>query len=67
MLKMSNGGPVTRQKEQKDGDSGLSNSVLQELKALNNKIDGMKEAFESQLNSKVDSLHVLLEKLAIEN
>ena len=42
--------------KERTGDSGLSNSVLQELKVLNRKVDRMKEALESQSNSKVDSL-----------
>lgn len=44
---MSNGRPVMRLKEQKDGDSGLSNRVLLEWKALNSKMDGMNEARDS--------------------
>ena len=67
---MSSDGPVTRQKEKKEttaGDSGVPGNMLQELKSLNNKMDGMKDVFEKQLNSKMDSLRNSMEKLAIEN
>lgn len=67
-MKMSKDWPVTRQKDQKDGDPGISNnSLLQELRGLSSKMDRIKSALERQLNSKVDSLRDLLEKLVIEN
>lgn len=66
LSKMSSDGPSTRQKERKDDDL-LSNSLLQELNSLNCKIYSMKEAFERQLNSKVDNLCVLSQKFVMEN
>lgn len=59
-----NDGPVSRQKDRKDGDHRVSNnSVLQELWALSSKMDGIKSALERQLNSKVDRLCDSMEKL----
>lgn len=48
---MSNDGPVTRLEEWKDGDFGLSNSVLQEFKVLNSKIQGGKASHLKHLES----------------
>ena len=59
-------GSVVRPKERKDGDSGLLNRMLQELRMLNSKMDMRKVVFERQFNSKVDRVDSLI-KLVIEN
>ena len=57
---------VLRKDGGSDADPSMS-SVLQELKLLNAKMDGMKASFEKQLNAKVDNLHDSLERLVNEN
>lgn len=59
-------GSVVRPKERKDGDSGLLNRMLQELRMLKSKMDRRKVVFERQFNSKVDGVDSLI-KLVIEN
>ncbi|KAK7912985.1 hypothetical protein WMY93_013196 [Mugilogobius chulae] len=63
---MSQDGPSTRNKERKEADH-LSSNVLQELKALASKIDGLELSFKKQLNTKVDSLHASMQALIAEN
>ncbi|XP_078661231.1 uncharacterized protein LOC144905434 [Branchiostoma floridae x Branchiostoma belcheri] len=64
------GGVKTRESAKKDaGNTGAATgregdaAIMNELKALNKKLDGMSANFEKQLNSKVDNLRSSLEKL----
>lgn len=63
---MSQDGHNTRQKERKEADH-FSDNVLQELRKLTSKIDGLQLSFKQQLDTKVDCLHTSMQVLIAEN
>lgn len=60
---MSQDGPTTRQMGKDKQTDPVSSHVLQELRTLTSKIDGL----EQRLNTKVDGLHASMEALIAEN